>query len=222
MSSRVQRTPIFWKNLKKVKLLLEIKDDQVLYLKQNIFLGNYLYCILVKKQTRNATWPGTIYFIFVIILSFFALESMWIIPCPNIFMWVQTWSSLVSMKIQIFWLFQITINFLVYGDALHPRATSPLYSDHMLLCTVGEMQFWGKLWCWIQCCYISLINIARYIFVCSVPSTLWWHCQIHASSHTFETLSKYIVLMSNLQFLASIFTKILLVSPTGSRKHNPV
>jgi hypothetical protein len=64
---------------------LEIKDDQVLYLKQNIFLGNYFYCILGKKT--NSKCPMTRYYslYFCHNFVFFALESMGIISCPNIF-----------------------------------------------------------------------------------------------------------------------------------------
>jgi hypothetical protein len=59
-----------------------------LYLYKNISLGNYFHCILGKK-TRNAPWPGTIHFIFVIKLlqfgNIFLLE--WIDWKENQALW---------------------------------------------------------------------------------------------------------------------------------------
>jgi hypothetical protein len=52
IGSRVPHTPIvgkinkIFKKVQKNQKKLGIKDDQVLYLKQNISLGNYFYCIL--------------------------------------------------------------------------------------------------------------------------------------------------------------------------------
>jgi hypothetical protein len=109
-------------------------------LKQNIFLGNYFYYILGKKNSER---PMTRYYSLYIRHNsvFFALESIGIFSCTNIFYEYKLnhpWFPGRFKKLT----FQITIIFWVYGGALHPRATIPLHCfPHSSLASHDDLSY---------------------------------------------------------------------------------